>query len=647
MSIVKMKKLALMAVSSQREELLRELMLLGCVEITEPEAKDADGLMAKLGRVESGDAVARNTERGRVMNAIRILDRYAPVKSGLLNPQPAASTEKILDEKAVGAALDTAERIISLEEGIRAAGAEESRERAALESMAPWRELTLPLDAKGTEHTAVIIGAFPAVSDLDAAELALSEAAPEAQLFRVSEDKAQSYVVLVALREELDEALASIRPLGFAAASFGDVRGTAAENMERSEKKLAELAAEKERLSAGIAAMADARDELKLRADTLATMSDREDAAGRLMCTESVSLLTGWVPEEKLPELTALLEKYDCAYETEDPAEDEIPEVPVELKNNRFTRALNMVTNMYSLPAYDGVDPNPLMAPFFILFYGLMLADLGYGILMVIAAIVVLRRKKPIKGTRYFCELLLYCGISTTVFGAITGGCFGDAPYQIVHIINPASTWPGLPALFTPLNDTVMVLLGAMALGFVHIVTGMAISLVEKFKRGEYLDAVAEEITWWVVFAGIGFMALGITNIVIYIGIAMVVAFPLIQGKGFGKVTGIFGSLYNHVTGFFGDILSYSRIMALMLAGSVIAQVFNTIGAIAGNLIVFLVISLVGNALNFALNLLGCYVHDLRLQCLEFFGKFYKDGGRPFKPLAINTKFYQVDTVNN
>ena len=116
----------------------------------------------------------------------------------------------------------------------------------------------------------------------------------------------------------------------------------------------------------------------------------------------------------------------------------------------------------------------------------------------------------------------------------------------------------------------------------------------------------------------------------------------VLTNKGFGKITGIFGSLYNHITGYFGDILSYSRLMALMLAGSVIAQVFNTLGAIPGNIIVFVVISMAGNALNFALNLLGCYVHDLRLQCLEYFNKFYEDGGRPFRPLMADTKYVDI-----
>ena len=168
------------------------------------------------------------------------------------------------------------------------------------------------------------------------------------------------------------------------------------------------------------------------------------------------------------------------------------------------------------------------------------------------------------------------------------------------------------------------------------------IVVVRKVKAGNFMDALWEEITWWIVFAGIGLMVLGVTPLVLYAGLALVVAGPLVTGKGFGKITGIFGSLYNHVTGYFGDILSYSRLMALMLAGSVIAQVFNTLGAIPGNIVIFLIISAAGNALNFALNLLGCYVHDLRLQCLEYFGKFYEDGGKPFRPLDLSAKYYDV-----
>jgi V/A-type H+-transporting ATPase subunit I len=229
------------------------------------------------------------------------------------------------------------------------------------------------------------------------------------------------------------------------------------------------------------------------------------------------------------------------------------------------------------------------------------------------------------------------------VFGAITGGFFGDFLTQLMEIIRPGSNF-ALPSLFTPLNDTLMILIGSMCLGFIQINTGMAISVYKKCKRGEYLDALWEEVTWWVMFIGIGCGALGLTMIPLYVGIVMVVVGAGWNAKGFGKITAIVGSVYNHATGYFGDILSYSRLMALMLSGSVIAMVFNTLGAIPGNIVVFLIVAFVGNALNFALNLLSCYVHDLRLQCLEYFNKFYEDGGKPFRPLEMKTKY--VDIVN-
>ncbi|MBQ9346331.1 MAG: V-type ATP synthase subunit I, partial [Oscillibacter sp.] len=308
--------------------------------------------------------------------------------------------------------------------------------------------------------------------------------------------------------------------------------------------------------------------------------------------------------------------------------------------NNFLTRPLSMVTEMYSLPDYRCVDPNPLMAPFFILFYGIMMADMGYGLLMVLAGVLITRKYKP-KGTAgHLFGLLTLCGISTFIMGALTGGFFGDLPTQVVKLTTGGDF--ALPALFTPLNDTLMILIGSMCLGFVHIATGMVVSIVIKCRRGKFMDAFWEEITWFVVFAGAALAVLNVTPLLLYAGIVLVFAGPIVTGEGMGKLTGIFGSLYNHVTGYFGDILSYSRLMALMLAGSVIAQVFNTLGAIPGNIIIFFIISMAGNALNFALNLLGCYVHDLRLQCLEYFGKFYEDGGKPFTPLAINTKYVDV-----
>ena len=640
MAIVHMKKLRLMVVRRQKDELLRDLMLLGCVQISEPDALLADTEAAAVLRQESGNVTEVRSELTRLTAALKLLDKYAPVKSKLLSSRPEVTEADFLDDGAYRQELDAVAQLEDLEAAVRRYNGEEAKLRGNIEALRPWQTLDLPLDLGETVRTRISLGMLPAAVDLAEAAKALADAAPESQLYEISSDKEQHYVLLICLKEELTEAITALRASGFTLANLSGTPGTAKQNIEDAQQQIADIIRKREQAETDIAAFAPHRDAFKLCVDRASVKLGRAEAEERLVGTESVVCMRGWLTAPEEGKLTAVLAKYDCAWDLADPTEDEYPEVPVKLKNNKFTEPLNMVTNMYSLPAYGTVDPNPLMAPFFILFYGIMMADMGYGLLMIFLPLLYLKKARPPESKRGFIELILWCGIVTFIFGALTGGFFGDFLTQVVKLTTGGDFT--LPALFTPLDDTLMILIGAMALGMVQIITGMAISFVRKLKNGQVMDAVWEELTWWVVFAGIGLMAAGMTSVVLYVGLAMVVLGPVLTNKGFGKITGIFGSLYNHITGYFGDILSYSRLMALMLAGSVITQVFNTLGAIPGNIIVFLIISLAGNALNFALNLLGCYVHDLRLQCLEFFKNFYQDGGKPFRPLAVDTKYVDI-----
>lgn len=636
MAIVKMKKLRVMALAECREDLLGGLQHLGCVEISEPNLSDP-AWSALLRRGSSSLAQTR-TEIADAHTALAAIKQYAKVKDGLFIQRRQVSEQEFLDPtgkeqaKAVSQKIGGALREISRLQG------DEARLTARRQALTPWASLDMPLELEGTAHTRFRLMVCPGGTDIGAVRIALADVA--AELYEVSADKQQTYVLLLCHRAEEETAQELLRPFNFSAVAFPGTMGTAAENMDALDQSLADNKKAQEAAAAAIVQDAKSRDVLRMYLDQLRAEAEKDASAERLLTDGTILFFEGWAPAESLREVEKLLQSMDCAWETEDPAPEEIHDVPVRLKNNWLTKPLNMVTEMYSLPAYNNVDPNPLMAPFFILFYGIMMADMGYGLLMFLAGFFISRKYRP-KGTMgHLFGLMTLCGVSTFIMGAITGGFFGDFLTQAVLLTTGKEF--ALPALFTPLDDTLMILLGSMALGLVHIITGMAISFVRKLQNGAVLDAVFEEVTWWVVFLGIGLTALGITNLVLYLGILLVVAGPLITGKGFGKVTGIFASLYNHITGYFGDILSYSRLMALMLAGSVIAQVFNTLGAIPGNIIVFIIISMAGNALNFALNLLGCYVHDLRLQCLEFFNKFYEDGGKPFRPLAMDTKYVDI-----
>ena len=644
MAILKMKKLRICGVSEEQTQLIRQLQLLGSVEIGAPCAlTDTQGVQVFCaGDGKSADALLRTS--ARLTSALETLKHYETQKGGLFAARPEKTIGELFSDEAYAAALDTAQAVLDAQDARSRLAAEKSRLTAVRESFVPWQQLPLPLETLGTQHTRILLGTVPAQTDLEALRARVFEAADEVQLEQISADQ-QSLYLLVFVHKCAAEAVgAALREAGFALTTFDGVQGTAAENIRRTDEAIAACEQQDAEKLAELTALAEQKSALQLAFDRCTQEISKAQAADRLVHSEKTFCLGGWVPCEDVGKLEALLSGFCCAWELTDPAPEEYPDVPVKLKNNKLTWPLNMVTEMYSLPAYDGVDPNPLMAPFFILFYGIMMADMGYGLLMILASIIITKKSRP-KGTSgQMFGLMFSCGISTFLMGALTGGFFGDFLPQLVGIIDPDTTFKALPSLFTPLDDTITILIGAMALGFVQIVTGMAISFVEKIKKGQIMDAIWEELTWWVVFVGIACMALGVTNIVLYVGLAMVVVGSGWSAKGFGKVTAIFGSVYNHVTGYFGDILSYSRLMTLMLAGSVIASVFNTLGAIPGNVVFFLIVSALGNGLNFALNLLSCYVHDLRLQCLEYFGKFYQDGGKPFEPLAINTKYVDIQS---
>ncbi len=647
MAIEKMKKLRLLAVRDQKKALLRRLQLLGCMEVSEPELSElSPELRAHLSK-ESSDAVKCRTDHAVLVQAVELLDRYAPVKKGLLSAKPEAEVKTLLDDSTLLSTLETANRIVTIDETVRRINAECARISGAADALRPWLGLDYPLDGQGTQRCAVTLGFVPASESLADVRLCLEEVTEEAELVSVSDDSAQHYLALICFKEDLPAALDALRVHNFSIASFGNAEGTAAENTEKLSEELARQIRRREELTDEISAMGDCRRELKLCADRMETKLAYAEAESRLYGMESAVALQGWVLARRVPELEACLESFDCAWELSDPEPEEYPEVPVALRSNKLTNALNTVTNMYSLPSYDGVDPNPLMAPFFILFYGLMMADMGYGLIMILAAVVAMKKLHPRRGTLSFCQLLLYCGISTFIMGILTGGFFGDALTQLGKILGKPDGWGSLWCLFNPMTDVMSVLIGAMVLGLIHLNTGMVVSVVEKIKSGDAAGAFWEEGSLWVILIGTVMAALKVGNIggvpvVLVVGCVMLFYGGSRGAKGFGKITSLFATLYNTVTGWFGDILSYSRIMALMLAGSVIATVFNTIGGIAGSLWLFIPVFLIGHCLNFALNLLGCYVHDLRLQCLEYFGKFYKDGGRAFKPLEVSTKYYDI-----
>ena len=634
-----MKHLRLLGMESEREALLKAMQDMECVEISSIDGSE-EALKSGFAKPDDKALMSAQEASRAYRTALASLDRFAPEKKGMFRKRQGVSRAAFFSAESEENARTAAETINKDTRRLGEIESERTKNEALRATLAPWLTVDAPLG--GADGALAVFFGTAGLNVTDDALKALADSLDGLLTWQqASSDRSLRYLLVMCHGSVKERALSALRDLGFSTVSFRGMTGTAKENDKTLTENLAALEKERQEIEQRIAGLGGKREALLEASDRAAIALRREEAKSRLVGTDKVFLLEGWLPADRCAEIEKTLKPFTCAIETREPTEDEYPQVPVQLKNNKLTQPLNMVTEMYSLPAYGTLDPNPLMAPFFILFYGIMMADMGYGLLMMIASVIISKKYRP-KGTSgELFSLLGLCGISTFIMGALTGGFFGDFLTQLVAIVSPGTVF-ALPKLFDPLDDLTMILIGSMALGMVQIVTGMAISLIEKCKRKKFLDAFFEEITWWIVFIGIALLALGKGAAVLYVGCALVLLGPIVQGKGWGKLTGVFGSLYNHVTGYFGDILSYTRLMALMLAGSVIAQVFNMLAAMPGNVIAFIIISMLGNAMNFGLNLLGCYVHDLRLQCLEFFNKFYVDGGKPFRPMTLDTEYVDL-----
>ena len=320
----------------------------------------------------------------------------------------------------------------------------------------------------------------------------------------------------------------------------------------------------------------------------------------------------------------------------------------------------------YGLPVKGELDPTTIMSFFYIFFFGMMLSDAAYGaIVSIVCGILVWKFPRMSDSMKKSLKLFFYCGLSTLVWGILFGGYFGN----IVDIVSEKffGTAVTVPALwFIPLNDPMKLLVFSLLFGVIHLFVGLGIKGYLCLRDGKAMDFFCDVVLWFLLLVGLIFMLLpsdifasiAQTNIVFpgWLNTAAKVL-AVIGASGIVLMSGrenknpalriALGAydLYN-ITGWLSDALSYSRLLALGLATGVIASVINQMGSMLPNNVVgvifFIVIFIVGHALNLAINLLGAYVHTNRLQFVEFFGKFYEGGGRPFAPFKENTKYADV-----
>jgi Archaeal/vacuolar-type H+-ATPase subunit I len=670
MAVLQMQRLLICALRKDRKSILELLQRRGVIEISDTLVEDNIFHKSDVTKVKS--ELERNI--ALVKDAIEILTSYQNEKKSMLAPLyglKEASTEDYSDfREKHDAIIQTANKIILLSKTIAEYQAEILKLNTQAEILVPWTALDVPMNFTGTKYTKAYIGTLQNQWTLEEIYGKLNEHSP-LNVDIISSSKDQTCIFVLCRREKAEAVYEDLRGMEFSLPGFSFDLNPA--------KQLSDLKNQIEEAQKSIDQAIGQMKEFQKQNDTLLFLYDYDtmrlekyDAIGHLLQSENVFFLSGYIAGSDTKTLSdELNEKYRIAIDFEEPSQEE--EVPVKLKNNAFSEPLEWVVNAYSPPGRGEIDPTMIMAVFYYMLFGLMLGDAGYGLIMVFACGLGLIKygKQMEHSTKNMLRMFLYCGIATIFWGVIFSSYFGD----IVDVVS--ATYFGhkvsIPPLwFIPMNEPMRMLTFSMAIGIIHIFTGLGIKFYQLVKQKDYKAIIYDVLFWFVLLISCILLLLSMQMIVDLLGVSFKVPAKVADVASILAILASIGivctngresrnpfkrflkglyALYG-ISGYLSDVLSYSRLLALGLASGVIAMVINKMAAMVGGgpigPFLFIIIVVAGHSLNIAINALGAYVHTNRLQYVEFFGKFYGGGGRLFAPFSNKTKYFKIkEKVNN
>lgn len=638
MAIAKMSEFTLLAFAREREELLEELQTFEDVHFS-------DFSEEQIGDLKLSDASTElqeiTEEMARLSNAIDILKSYDKRKS----TTPEYSME---DLKKEGRELDTnllyrdLMNLVSRRDAVRQ---DITSVKNSISEMSAWKRMDAKLSELGEKRDTVrIIGALPTAFR----EHFVRSAADTEGMYveSVSETEGTSRFFVMYLREVAEEAAELFRQHGFVKIGL-EGQKTPADETVYLKSELSMKESELTSVERDITNLLPELDEFKMKYEFLANEKVKREAAARFMETDSVNILRGYVPTERRSEFEAVVKKAlgDSYYLQVEDAKKEDEQVPIILKNNKLVQCFEGLTTMYSLPKYNEVDPTPLLAPFYWFFFGMMAADIGYGFLLSLGALILLKTVKLSKGMADNVKFFGLLGIPTMIWGVLYASFFGgliEMPWKPVFDTN---------------KDFIPLLIASVGFGLIHLFFALGIKAYMNIRDGHPLDALYDVVFWYMALIGailllaggslgLSQTAIGISKIVMIVGMAGIVLFGARDADSlFGRLAGGLYSLYG-ISSYVGDFVSYSRLMALGLSGGFIGFAVNTICRMLWKgpvgIVAAIVVFLVFHLFNMFLSFLSAYVHSARLTYVEFFGKFYEGGGSAFKKFRSNPKYINM-----
>lgn len=633
MAIAEMKRIGLLIMRRDHDRLLTFAQRLGCVQVIQAEVPEH----LKL-RKDSARASELETEIARYQWAIRRLVKYDPVKPSMFKPLPEVS----LDEFERTSLKDAEMAIREAEELERRVGelrGQESRLRVHLEQLNPWLALDVPVELNNDTKSVIIFSGTVTASGLR--ELISAWAGKAAVIKALLPVKDLQHFWAAVHRDEAGPFLQALQEIGYQQISLPDGTGTPSNQRDAAGKALVELGEKQKALEDELRDLANKLPVLRMGYEVLQAEQAREEAQGQMAHTASASYLQGWVPAIAAPAAEAAVKEQfpDAVIMLRDPEDGEEP--PVLLRNNPVAAPFESIITGFSMPHPKSLDPSAIMMPFFACFFGMMVSDAGYGLMMAILVPLLIKLMKPSAGGRKLFWIIGIGGVFTVFWGAMYNTWFGFAPW---------------PSLFDPVNNSLPVMGLCVGLGALHLFTGLGLAAYLNIRRKQYLDAVYDQLSWFALVVGLGLMLLpqtastGKWMAIAGAGIILLMAGRRKSKNPFKRLLSGLGALYN-VSGWLSDLLSYMRLFGMGLATGVIGMVINLlVGMVMQSGIIGIIIGIPlfvgGHLFNAAINILGAYVHSSRLQYIEFFGKFYEEGGTAFRPLTISPRYVRVQDAS-